>query len=364
MTSVSAQSLIKETSTTTGTGSYTLAGAVTDFRAFSAGYTAGAGCYVPYVARMGSGWEIGVGELTDATTLVRTKVHESSNAGAAVNWGAGTKTIICGTGGKSGFAGIHKFNADVPPTSTTGQRADGFGPGSLWNVSQPMTGGGAFEAMMMNMVEESDGFDSGNWQFIFPGLQPAWDYDFTEYGYNFGVPLHDCVAHLPADPFGAFGFGQGAKMRWSGATYHAIWGAGDYGSHQHAVGVMLQADTANATPTVMTNMDGWAGTNKFTVEESCVLLCKARVVARCDADDDVSVWELTFAVKRDAAADPAIVGSVAGTTAFAQDAGAAAWAVSVGINTTDDTIEFTVTGAAAKTIAWTCAVDVTQAAAL
>lgn len=86
---------VKETSTTTGTGTYSLAGASGIFRTFVAGV--GTGNYCPYLATDGSNYEIGVGLVTDATpdTLARTSVLKSSNGDAAVNWGAGTRTISC-----------------------------------------------------------------------------------------------------------------------------------------------------------------------------------------------------------------------------------------------------------------------------
>lgn len=85
---------VKETSTTTGTGTYDLAGAVSGFRTFVAGVGNGIACH--YVAEMGADWEVGLGTVTDASpdTLSRTRIYASSNAGAAVSWGAGTKTIF------------------------------------------------------------------------------------------------------------------------------------------------------------------------------------------------------------------------------------------------------------------------------
>lgn len=87
---------VKETSTTTGAGTYDLDGGVTGFRTFVAGIGTGNTCW--YVATNGVDWEIGVGTVTDASpdTLARTTILSSSNAGAAVNWGAGTKTLFCG----------------------------------------------------------------------------------------------------------------------------------------------------------------------------------------------------------------------------------------------------------------------------
>lgn len=84
---------VKETSTTTGTGTYNLAGAVSGFRTFVDGIGDNNLCY--YVAEMGADWEVGLGTVDDATpdTLARTRILASSNAGSAVNWGAGTKTL-------------------------------------------------------------------------------------------------------------------------------------------------------------------------------------------------------------------------------------------------------------------------------
>jgi hypothetical protein len=82
---------VRETSTTTGTGAYTLAGAAANFQSFAA---IGDANTTWYVAEDGSNWEVGVGTYTaSGTTLARTTILASSNANAAVNWGAGTKNI-------------------------------------------------------------------------------------------------------------------------------------------------------------------------------------------------------------------------------------------------------------------------------
>lgn len=82
---------IRETSTTTGTGTYTLAGAVTGFLPFS-GISDGDTTY--YLAERDSQWEVGLGTVGGSgTTLARTTILKSSNSDAAVNWGSGTKQI-------------------------------------------------------------------------------------------------------------------------------------------------------------------------------------------------------------------------------------------------------------------------------
>ena len=83
---------VKETTTTTGTGTITLAGAVTGFQAFS---VIGDGNTTFYTIAGGAEFEVGIGTYTlSGTTLSRTTILESSNAGAAVNFSAGTKDVF------------------------------------------------------------------------------------------------------------------------------------------------------------------------------------------------------------------------------------------------------------------------------
>ena len=83
---------VKETTTTTGTGTYTLDGAVTGFQSFG---VIGDGNTTYYAVTNGTDWEVGLGTYTaSGTTLARTTIFESSNAGSAVNWGAGSKDIF------------------------------------------------------------------------------------------------------------------------------------------------------------------------------------------------------------------------------------------------------------------------------
>lgn len=83
---------VEETSTTTGTGTYTLDGASTGRQSFVSGV--GANNHCTYVATDDTNWEIGIGQvLTGPNRLTREKILSSSNAGAAVNWGSGTRKI-------------------------------------------------------------------------------------------------------------------------------------------------------------------------------------------------------------------------------------------------------------------------------
>jgi len=90
---------VKESTTTTGTGTLTLAGAVTGFQSFAAignGNTCYACVYGVNAAGNPTGeWEVFIGTYTSSgTTLARTTVLASSNSGSAVNLSAGTKHVI------------------------------------------------------------------------------------------------------------------------------------------------------------------------------------------------------------------------------------------------------------------------------
>lgn len=85
---------VKESTTTTGTGSITLAGASTGFRTFNAAF--GTNVFFYYVIQDGDGidWETGRGYLSASTTLVRDTIHKSSNANAAISLSAATHTVF------------------------------------------------------------------------------------------------------------------------------------------------------------------------------------------------------------------------------------------------------------------------------
>lgn len=89
-----ARDRVRESSTTEGTGPFTLAGAVAGFVSFASVFqTSVDPLYYAIVG--GAEWEVGQGRLTDSTTLERTTVLASSNAGAAVDFAAGDKDVFC-----------------------------------------------------------------------------------------------------------------------------------------------------------------------------------------------------------------------------------------------------------------------------
>lgn len=83
---------IRETATTTGTGTLTLEGAVRGFDAFSE-VGAGNTCYYAIFHRTADEFEVGLGTVGSGT-LSRDTIYESSNSDNAVNLTTGTKDVF------------------------------------------------------------------------------------------------------------------------------------------------------------------------------------------------------------------------------------------------------------------------------
>lgn len=133
--------LVHQTSTTTGTGSFTLS-VVNGKQSFDTAFGHGATTDVfdYYISsRDAAEYERGTGHMSAATTLVRDTVIESTNANAAVNFSAGTKDVV-----NDAPAGRQKYNlhgADVASSGTinldtaTGDLVDVTGTTSITAIT-------------------------------------------------------------------------------------------------------------------------------------------------------------------------------------------------------------------------------------
>jgi len=84
---------VKETSTTTGTGTFTLDGAVLGFETFSSAIGNTNTTYYAIVNTADGEFEVGLGTV-GAGTLARTTIISSSNSDSAVDFAAGTKNVF------------------------------------------------------------------------------------------------------------------------------------------------------------------------------------------------------------------------------------------------------------------------------
>ncbi len=124
---------VKETTTTTGTGTVTLAGAVTGYQSFSAIGNTNSTYYT--IAGQGTAeWEVGIGTYTSSgTTLSRDTVLASSNSGSLVNFSAGTKDVFCDyPAGRAVIGGEgyveNAYTINNSSSVTTGSNALSVGP--------------------------------------------------------------------------------------------------------------------------------------------------------------------------------------------------------------------------------------------
>jgi len=128
---------VRETTTTAGTGTITLAGAVTGFQSFAAIGNGNTTFYT--IAGQGTAeWEVGIGTYTSSgTTLSRDTVLESSASGAKVTFSAGTKDVfvtypadrtLTGGGGGIGALVVNATTVTENYTVESGTNAQSVGP--------------------------------------------------------------------------------------------------------------------------------------------------------------------------------------------------------------------------------------------
>ena len=131
---------VKDTTTTSSTGTITLSGtAPTGYQNFSV-IGNGNTTYYTIAHQTANEWEVGIGTYTSSgTTLARTTILASSNSGSVVNLSAGTKdvfvsapaeTYVQGLGGGTSTQAIilNGTTASVSGTIATGTNGLSVGP--------------------------------------------------------------------------------------------------------------------------------------------------------------------------------------------------------------------------------------------
>ena len=88
---------VKQTSTTTGTGTFSLTGTEVGFETFVTGIGNANSTFYAIALDGTAEFEVGIGTVTDAgtDTLSRDTVISSSNSDNKVDFSAGTKTVFC-----------------------------------------------------------------------------------------------------------------------------------------------------------------------------------------------------------------------------------------------------------------------------
>ena len=119
---------VKESSATTGTGTFTLGGAVSGFESFSAGIGGDNTTYYCIFETGTNNFEVGLGTLNGAaSTLARTYVISSSNSDAKVNFAGATEVFCTVPGSKIGLPTPEEFGSSSAPKVITVKVADKSG---------------------------------------------------------------------------------------------------------------------------------------------------------------------------------------------------------------------------------------------
>ena len=119
---------VKESSSTTGTGTFTLGGAVSGFESFSAGIGGDNTTYYCIFETGTNNFEVGFGTLNSgASTLARTYVISSSNSDAKVNFAGATEVFCTVPGAKIGLPTPEEYGSSSAPKVITVTVADKSG---------------------------------------------------------------------------------------------------------------------------------------------------------------------------------------------------------------------------------------------
>ena len=366
---------IKETSTTTGTGTLTLAGAVTGFRTFASVGNANTTTYLIVVVDANGvptgEWETGIGTYTSSgTTLSRGFI--ASSTGSAVSFAAGTKHVICTdvAGYATPLVMATTANREIQVAnqtalSSTAGNARGKAAVDLLirRTSATEVASGAYSVSVggrrntassaySTVMGGDTNTASGNCSLVIGGRSNTASNSFSAVlcGYNvtvssqFAVSVggrYNTIAHNYVT---AFGVGAVSNRTWQ--TIQAAGALAAHGDVQSCQQV-LSVQTTNATQTELKSN----GSGRLTLSNDSTWAFEIIVVARrTNADNESAGYTFTGVIDRNAnAASTAIVGTVT-KVVLAEDT--AAWDVTVDADTTNGSLRIRVTGESAKTIHW------------
>jgi len=222
---------VRETTTTTGTGTVTLAGAVLGFQTFTA-IGNGNTTYYTIAGQGTTEWEVGIGTYTSSgTTLSRTTVLASSNAGSLVNFSAGTKDVFCDypagkavnydTVGVVALGSGSQLTGAVNPIVSMSKSTNGYVQSYVFNANTGISASADFTAYANNST------DAHGWA----------DVGFT--GSNYADTTYTVTG-----PNEAYLFGSALNSTYTGNLVYATDSTGSANAHQFYVGGFTQAKTA------------------------------------------------------------------------------------------------------------------------
>jgi hypothetical protein len=161
---------VRETTTTTGTGSVTLGGAYTGFQTFLAGVGNANSTYYTIANVVSGEWEVGIGTYTTSgNTLSRTTVLASSNSGSLVNFVTGTKDVfVTQPAERAVYIDSAGTTVDVNILAASGDSS--FNSTGALKISAGTTGerptGAVGKIRWNSTLSQYEGYDGANWTLL------------------------------------------------------------------------------------------------------------------------------------------------------------------------------------------------------
>jgi hypothetical protein len=217
---------VKETTATTGTGTINLDGAVTGFRDFDSVMATADTCYYAIVGST-TEWEVGLGTFTAGApdTLARTLVLASSNAGAAVNFSAGTKEVFLTAPGNLFASTVASVNVQVIAASGTYTPTAGM-IYCIVEVQAAGGGSGASDSGASSFAKATGGGGAGEYR---RGVYSA---------ATIGASQTVTIGAAGTAGTGAGGNGGNAANTTFGALITAVGGTGSVGTGSNATSIL------------------------------------------------------------------------------------------------------------------------------
>ena len=280
---------VKESSNTTGTGTYTLAGAEAGHQTFSA---IGDGNTTYYAATDGTYWEVGIGTYTaSGTTLARTTILSSSNSNNAVNWTAGEKLIfVTQPSSKASFldaSGNLNLSGDIVVSGTVDGR-DVAADGVTADNALPKAGGAMTGAITTNSTFDGRDVATDGTKLDLVSVTQAVDLDQMETDI---AALANGMVYKGDWDASSGSFPSGAQTGW----FYYVSVAGTVNSVAFHVGDNIVATTDNASTSVYAN--NWSKHDNTDAVQSVVGLTgsitKSGLLTAINVEDGADVTDAT-----------------------------------------------------------------------
>ena len=366
---------VKESTATTGTGAYALGGAIAGFRSFGIGVGNNKVCF--YGATDGTDWETGIG-TTDGTSanLARTTVLASTNGGAAVNWGAGLKEIYVTV--PSAWMARAAFGAVATQPDVSSSATAAIGSGAVANATDAIAVGKNSSAGNTNAVAVGTSANASATGAVAIGngaSASAADaiaikgtstsgiaIGSTASASNGGIAIGGTASASGAVALGgnasktsSTALGIGSTVRYAGSICHGA----EFGGVKQSHRTQWIQNTFNATPTLLVLSSGSGADQYAALLADKTYAWTGIVTARDTTSVKSAMWRVEGLLMTDGTGDPTFVGTPTEVQLFAS-AGIGAWDVAAVANTTDNRLDFSITGEASRTIKWHADIDIRE----